>query len=48
MFGESGFKEVDSKKLEFDLTEGERAQKPVNRETMDWVRLSSSFSPSSY
>jgi hypothetical protein len=39
MFGESGFKEVDSKKLEFDLTEGE---------TMDWVRLSSSFSPSSY
>ncbi|GAA5898684.1 hypothetical protein JCM6882_000896 [Rhodosporidiobolus microsporus] len=35
-FGELGFQDVDSKKLEFDLTEGERAQVVQKRETLDW------------
>ena len=36
-FGELGFSDVDEKKLEFDLTEGERAVQPVPQNSMDWV-----------
>ncbi|GAA5827054.1 hypothetical protein JCM11251_002224 [Rhodosporidiobolus azoricus] len=35
-FGDLGFSDVDSKKLEFDLTEGERAQMKKKRDTLDW------------
>lgn len=46
-FGEMGFSDVDEKKLEFDLTEGERAVQPIPENTMDWVsRLTLSQSPS--
>ncbi|GAA6062080.1 hypothetical protein JCM10212_006503 [Sporobolomyces blumeae] len=41
-FGELGFSDVDSKKLEFDLTESERAPVNVRRETMDWTTFESS------
>lgn len=37
-FGEIGFSDVDEKKLEFDLTEGEREAVRRKRDTMDWVR----------
>lgn len=37
-FGELGFKDVESSKLEFDLSEGERNAPKIKRETMDWVR----------
>ncbi|GAA6047802.1 hypothetical protein JCM3770_004650 [Rhodotorula araucariae] len=35
-FGEIGFTDVDSAKLEFDLTEGEREAYKRKRDTMDW------------
>lgn len=35
-FGESGFQDVDSKKLEFDLTEGDREKARRKRDTLDW------------
>ncbi|GAA5992010.1 hypothetical protein JCM10908_000695 [Rhodotorula pacifica] len=35
-FGEIGFQDVDSKKLEFDLTEGEREAARRKRDTLDW------------
>lgn len=41
-FGELGFSDVDEKKLEFDLTESERAVPTAPAQPMSWVRLSSS------
>ncbi|GAA5950992.1 hypothetical protein JCM3765_004649 [Sporobolomyces pararoseus] len=35
-FGELGFSDVDEKKLEFDLTESERAVPTVPKQAMDW------------
>ncbi|GAA5875877.1 hypothetical protein JCM16303_004031 [Sporobolomyces ruberrimus] len=35
-FGELGFSDVDEKKLEFDLTEGERAVPELPQKSMDW------------
>lgn len=39
-FGQKGFQDVDAKKLEFDLTEGEREAVRRKRDTLDWVRVS--------
>lgn len=44
-FGETGFKDVDQGKLEFDLTEGERSTIRAKRATMDWVRQRRCFEP---
>ncbi|GAA5918830.1 hypothetical protein JCM1841_002760 [Sporobolomyces salmonicolor] len=41
-FGEIGFQDVDSKKLEFDLTEGERNPVKQKHETMDWSTFETS------
>lgn len=38
-FGESGFKEIEEGKLEFDLSEGERVDIRAKHETLDWVSL---------
>ncbi|BGP67094.1 hypothetical protein RTG_00488 [Rhodotorula toruloides ATCC 204091] len=35
-FGQKGFQDVDAKKLEFDLTEGEREAVKRKRDTLDW------------
>lgn len=35
-FGQSGFKDVDRNKLEFDLTEGERETLRQKRQSVDW------------
>ncbi|BGP44695.1 hypothetical protein JCM10450v2_000509 [Rhodotorula kratochvilovae] len=40
-FGEIGFTDVDSTKLEFDLTEGEREAVKRKRDTMDWSTFES-------
>ncbi|GAA5852943.1 hypothetical protein JCM9279_000087 [Rhodotorula babjevae] len=40
-FGEIGFSDVDAKKLEFDLTEGEREAFKRKRDTMDWSTFES-------
>ncbi|GAA5916942.1 hypothetical protein JCM8208_001652 [Rhodotorula glutinis] len=40
-FGEIGFSDVDEKKLEFDLTEGEREAFKRKRDTMDWSTFES-------
>ena len=37
-FGMTGFSDIDSGKLEFDLTEGERNKIRAKHETLDWVR----------
>lgn len=42
MFGERGFKDDVSAKLEFDLTESERNPKVVNRQTLDWSTFTDS------
>ena len=34
----TGFSDIDSGKLEFDLTEGERNKIRAKHETLDWVR----------
>ena len=36
-FGELGFSDVDEKKLEFDLTESERAVPTTPKKPIDWV-----------
>ncbi|GAA5857139.1 hypothetical protein JCM8547_007981 [Rhodosporidiobolus lusitaniae] len=41
-FGQTGFGALDSSKLEFDLTESERAPPLVKRETMDWSTFETS------
>lgn len=40
-FGETGFSEVDSTKLEFDLTESEREKARRKRDTLDWSTFES-------
>ena len=38
-FGELGFKEVDGKSLEFDLTEGERKAVKIRPMTLEWKKF---------